>query len=73
MVAIATGDGYQFELAVPWDVFDIEPQENDHYGFGFSISDNDNPAKNVQQSMVSNLPDRVFTHPMTWGDLVLKK
>jgi hypothetical protein len=73
MVAIATGDGYQFELAVPWDVFDIEPQVNDHYGFGFSISDNDNPAKNVQQSMVSNLPDRVFTHPMTWGDLVLKK
>ena len=69
--AMDTGEGYQFEIALPWSMFGVTPQAGDHYGFGFSISDNDKDGSTIQQSMISNLTSRVFTHPMTWGDLTL--
>jgi hypothetical protein len=71
--AITTTEGYQVEAAIPWSVIGISPAKNQHYGFVFSISDNDNAAKNVQQTMVSNDPSRSLTDPTTWGDLLLVK
>ena len=71
--ASSSSDGYVVEAAVPWSVFGISPEEGDHYGFAFSISDNDNQDKNVQQSMVSNDAKRVLTDPTTWGDLHLSR
>jgi hypothetical protein len=71
--AISTADGYQVEAAVPWSIFGISPQNGQHYGFAFSISDNDNASKDIQQSMVSNVSTRVLTDPTTWGDLTLIK
>ena len=68
---IQTGDGYQVEAAFPWSMFGLSPQVGDHFGFGFSISDNDNTGTTIQQSMVSNLSSRILTNPMTWGDLLL--
>jgi hypothetical protein len=63
--------GYYIEVAIPWDVFEVEPDEGDHFGFAFSISDNDREDENVQQSMVSNVATRLLTDPTTWGDLEL--
>ena len=70
--AESVAGGYYVEMAIPWEVFDIEdPEEGDHYGFAFSVSDNDRASENVQQSMVSNVPTRMLTDPTTWGDLEL--
>ena len=66
-----TATGYVVEFAVPWSMFGISPAVGNHFGFGFSISDNDNAGTTIQQSMVSNLAARVLANPMTWGDLLL--
>lgn len=62
---------YRVEFAVPWSVFGISPGANKHFGFAISISDNDDPGSNVQQSMVSHATNRTLTNPTTWGELVL--
>jgi hypothetical protein len=67
----AKEDGYIVEAAIPWDVFNTKSYEGAHFGFALSISDNDNPKKNVQQTMISFVPIRTLTDPMTWGDLYL--
>ncbi len=69
--ARSTVDGYQIEAAIPWTVFGVTPASGQHYGFGFSVSDNDNTGQDLQQSMVSNLPNRRLADPTTWGDLTL--
>jgi hypothetical protein len=51
----------------------MAPVSGNHYGFALSVNDNDDPNKNVQQSMVSNVPGRHLTDPTTWGDLQLVK
>jgi hypothetical protein len=65
--------GYHVEAAIPWSLFQVDPSKGDHYGFALSVSDNDNPDQNVQQSMVSNDPNRSLSDPTTWGDLELVK
>lgn len=67
-----TDSGYRIEAAIPWSVFGMTPQAGWHYGFAFSVSDNDNPASHTQQTMVSNVKDRKLTDPTTWGTLILK-
>jgi hypothetical protein len=62
---------YRAEVAIPWKVFEMKPEAGRHYGFGLSVSDNDNGDGSVQQSMISNLPDRNPGDPTTWGDLLL--
>jgi hypothetical protein len=64
-------DGYKIEASIPWSVLGSTPKVGQHYGFAFSISDNDNPDKNVQQTLVTNVPSRILTNPTTWGDLLL--
>ncbi len=66
-------DGYTVEIAIPWSVFEITPQSNKHYGFAFSVSDNDKTGDSVQQTMISNVADRHLTDPTTWGDLKLSR
>lgn len=73
LAAIAVADGYTVEVAIPWSVFNVSPGEGQHFGFAFSISDNDNLSINIQQSMVSSIPTRKLTDPTTWGDLTLIK
>ncbi len=63
--------GYHLELAIPWSVFGVSPYTGQHFGFAFSVSDNDLGGQSVQQSMISNVSTRMLTHPMTWGDLTL--
>jgi hypothetical protein len=65
-------DGYRVEAAIPWSIFGVTPSSGKHYGFAFSVSDNDNPSQNLQESMVSSASGRRFLNPTTWGDLVLQ-
>lgn len=66
-----TDDGYRIEMAIPWSIFKVTPKKGAHFGFAVSISDNDKSGENIQQSMVSNDPNRRLTDPTTWGDLTL--
>ena len=68
-----TSAGYDMEVSIPWNVFEMTPVAGLHYGFCFSISDNDKAGGIVQQSMASNVSTRHLTLPMTWGDLLLSK
>ncbi len=63
--------GYDVEVAIPWTVFEVVPVAGQHYGFTVSVSDNDNRTEDVQQSMVSTVPNRRLVNPTTWGDLTL--
>ena len=69
--AMKTDDGYRIEAQIPWSTFGVTPAPGEHFGFAFSVSDNDNSGENVQQSMVSNVAGRVLIDPTTWGDLTL--
>lgn len=73
IAARSRGDGYVVEAAIPWSVFDVTPFNGQHFGFAFSISDNDNANQNIQESMVSFVPIRTLNDPTTWGDLTLIK
>lgn len=74
IVASSKSDGiYRVEVAIPWKVFSITPASGQQYGFGLSVSDNDNASENVQQSMVSNLGNRKLVDPTTWTVLILSK
>jgi hypothetical protein len=73
-VKIAAQDvdgGYDVEVAIPWSVFEVNPAAGQHFGFAFSVSDNDKTTEDLQQSMVSSVPNRHLTDPTTWGDLLL--
>ncbi len=67
-----TDNGYRLEAAIPWKVFNVTPYAGAHYGFAFSVSDNDTNGKAVQESMISTA-NRSLLNPMTWGDLTLGK
>jgi len=66
-----TDDGYMMEIAIPWSEFDVVPQTGQHFGFLFSISDNDTAGTNVQQTVVSFAPQRLLHDPTAWYDLLL--
>ncbi len=66
-------DGYRLEAAIPWSTFGVTPFAGQHFGFAFSLSDDDQPGTTVQQTLVSNIPNRQLTNPTTWGDLTLVK
>jgi hypothetical protein len=73
-VAVAadlTATGYNIEAAIPWAQLGVIPATGQHFGFTFSVSDNDTPATTVQETMVSNVATRHLTNPTTWGDLTL--
>jgi hypothetical protein len=72
MGAVYEGTLWRMEAAVPWSVLGITPFHGMHLGFALSASDNDLPGEQVQQSMVSSVPNRHLTDPTTWGDLLLK-
>ena len=71
MAATTTVDGYQLEAAVPWSLLNLSPEGGERYGFAFSLSDNDDSTRNLQQSLASNVSTRRLTNPRTWGNLSL--
>jgi hypothetical protein len=63
---------YRMEFAIPWSKLGVTPWSGEALGFAISISDNDNPSANEQQTMMSNDPLRHLTEPGTWGTMVLR-
>ncbi len=73
-IATEGGDGlYRVEIAIPWSVLLVTPSAGMQFGFAISVSDNDNPDANIQQSMVSNVANRSLTDPTTWALLTLTR
>jgi len=73
-IASEGGSGlYRIEAAIPWSIFGITPADGQRYGFAVSVSDNDREDQNVQQSMVSMVPNRRLTDPTTWALLTLRR
>jgi hypothetical protein len=67
------GGIYRYEIKIPWSVIGITPSKGLAFGIAVSASDNDNPDKNEQQTMVSSAFNRHLTDPTTWGEIVLQK
>ena len=66
------GGARLLEIAVPWSVLQVQPYQGLKLGFCLSLSDNDHEGVQVQQTMLSNCPQRRLTDPTTWGTLILK-
>ncbi len=64
-----TTDGYVLEAAIPWTIIGFKPYPGLKMGFAISISDDDDPTRAVQQTMLSNDPYRTLL-PTSWGTLV---
>jgi hypothetical protein len=72
IAAVDEGDVYRVEAAIPWSAFGVSPARGMRMGFALSVSDNDKTGEQIQESMVSSVPNRHLTDPDTWGILVLK-
>lgn len=73
VAATKTDNGYRIEAKIPWSLYGIKnPDIGWHFGFVFSVSDNDKTGANEQQSMVSTSSKRSLADPTTWGDLELR-
>jgi hypothetical protein len=70
---VGIDEGYRIEAEIPWSLFDVQPARGQHFGFAFSVSDNDKLGDRVQQSMISSVNTRTLTDPTTWGDLTLAR
>ena len=64
---------YRVEVGIPWSLLGITPEKGLRIGFAVSVNDNDKPAENLQQTMISTAQYRNFLDPTTWGELVLEK
>jgi Carbohydrate family 9 binding domain-like len=72
VIASQGGNGIHYvEARIPWNLFGLSPYEGLRVGFALALSDNDNPAVNDWQTMISNNPGRKTLNPTTWGELVL--
>jgi hypothetical protein len=67
-----TESGYFLEAALPWRELNISPTPGDRFGVVASVNDNDTPATNAQQCIISTAPQRDWRNPTTWGTLLLK-
>jgi hypothetical protein len=64
--------GYTFESAIKWSSLGVVPKAGDHYGFAFSVNDNDQVSKLLQEKVLSSVNDpNVFFDPTTWADFEL--
>jgi hypothetical protein len=64
--------GYTFESAIKWSSLGVTPSAGNHYGFAFSVNDNDQVSKLLQEKGISSVNDpNVFFDPTTWADLEL--
>jgi len=65
-----TKEGYIIEASIPFKFLNIQPQNENVFGFTFLISDTD--SKRVpQKCMISIFPEFEYANPTTWGNLYL--
>ena len=66
--------GYLLEAAIRWADMGVKPEAGKHYGFAFSVSDNDTPHKDppTQEKVIATVNNmNLFFDPTTWADLEL--
>jgi hypothetical protein len=71
LAARPTASGYLLEAALPWWALNLSPRVERPYGFCLSLTDNDTPGLQDQESMASTCPGRKWGDPTTWGTLIL--
>lgn len=65
------GGNYVMEVAIPWAVLGVAPQEGARYGFCLALSDNDQPDQASQDTMVSHCTRLRVIDPTTWVTVLL--
>jgi len=73
IAAVRASGVTRVEAAIPWGTFGVVPALDQRYGFALSISDNDSPGTQRQESMVSSIRTRRLTDPTSWGEMLLTK
>jgi hypothetical protein len=66
-----TSEGYDVEIAVPWQTLDFRPKSSDFLGFSLNLNDNDTPGTTAQESQLSLISTHQWANPTTWGLLLL--
>jgi hypothetical protein len=73
-IAVVKEDwGYRVETAIPWEIFGVSPLPGEHFGFGLRVLDNDEPLKEIRQTIVSNDGGMKIADPTAWIDLELSR
>lgn len=67
-----SGANYFLEAALPWRSLGATPQPGDQIGLAANVNDNDTPATNAQECIISTAPRREWNNPTTWSILVLQ-
>ena len=71
-VAAAPIDGgYFVEAALPWASLGATLLPGDRLGLVAGLSDNDTPAGNAQECIITTTPRRDWRNPTTWGTILL--
>jgi hypothetical protein len=73
IAAVEEDWGYRVETAIPWEIFGISPVPGMHYGFALRVLDNDEPLKEIRQTIVSNDRGIKIADPTSWIDLELRR
>jgi hypothetical protein len=71
VVVSPTASGYILEAAVPWQSLNVAPSPGDRLGLVAAIHDNDTPALNTQECILTTEPERDWRDPTTWGTILL--
>lgn len=73
VVSEQTADGYVVAFQIPW--FDLRMGRNQQagnvLGMTVSINDNDDAGSSKQELMLSNVPERRWSQPNSWGQMTL--
>ena len=73
IAAVKQDWGYRVETAIPWEIFNVSPVPGEHFGFGLRVLDNDEPLKEIRQTIVSNDRGIKIADPTAWIDLELTR
>lgn len=71
VAAVQTADGYHLEARIPWSDLGTTAQANMIVGAALNANDNDFGALSGQEVMISNVQNRAYADPTTWGTMVL--
>ena len=73
VAAVTTADGYFLEAALPWTLFGTPPpQTGAILGVAPNVTDNDTPSTQVQECLLSAVPNYKQDDPASWATLEIE-
>lgn len=66
-----TGGGYEVEVAIPWNELSMTPTAGMEIGLALTVNDIDKAGSREPEMSKSNVPERAWRSPNTWGRLQL--